>query len=102
MSPIRKSRVKALIKLRIFINICLEIMKNYEQLSSTISKFQAFFSKIRALFERFFAMFWALFFSLEKLLGMVWSYCVRVKDRVQIPFTFFFFFVKMSSMNIFS
>ena len=49
-------------------------MKNYEQLSSTISKFQAFFSKIRALFERFFAMFWALFFSLEKLLGVVWSY----------------------------
>ena len=61
MSRITKSSVKALIKLRVFMNICLEITKNYEQLSSTISKFQAFFSKIRTLFERFFAMFWALF-----------------------------------------
>ena len=60
-SPIRKSRVKALIKPRIFMNICYEIIKNYEQLSSTISKFEAFFSKIWALFERFFAIFWALF-----------------------------------------
>ena len=92
MSPTRKSRVKALIKLRIFINICLEIMKNYEQLSSTISKFQAFFSKIRALFERFFAMFWALFFSLEKLLGVVWSYWVRVKVRVVNFLSRFFLF----------
>ena len=46
-----------LIKLRIFINIRLEIVKNYKQLSSTISKFQALFPKIRALFEQFFAMF---------------------------------------------
>ena len=38
-------------------NICLEIIENYEQLWSTISKFQALFSKIRALFELFFAMF---------------------------------------------
>ena len=38
-------------------NICLETNKNYEQLSSTISKFQALFSKLRALFEHFFATF---------------------------------------------
>ena len=67
-------------------------MKNYEQLSSTISKFQAFFSKIRALFERFFAMFWPLFFSLEKLLGVVWSYWVRVKVRVVNFLSRFFLF----------
>ena len=44
-------------------------MKNYEQLSSTISKFQAFFSKIRALCERFFAMFRPLFFFIRKVIG---------------------------------
>ena len=44
-SPIRKSRVKALIKLRIFMNICWEIINNYEQRSSTSSKFQALFQK---------------------------------------------------------
>ena len=43
-------------------------MKNYEQLSSTISKFQAFFSKIRALFERFFAIF-DHFFFIRKVIG---------------------------------
>ena len=56
-----KNRELNLIKLRIFMNICLETNKNYEQLSSTISKFQALFSKLRALFEHFFATFWALF-----------------------------------------
>ena len=42
-------------------NFCNEMIKNYEQLSSSISKFQAPFSKIRALFGTFFGMFWALF-----------------------------------------
>ena len=55
--PITKSRGKALTKLRIFMNISA-IIKNYEHLSSTISKFQAAtFSKIGAPFEHFFAMF---------------------------------------------
>ena len=84
MSPIRKSRVKALTKLRIFINICQEIMKNYEQLSSTISKFQAFFSKIRALFERFFAMFWALFLHQKSY----WGWCGVIELGLRLEFKF--------------
>ena len=39
--------------------------------------------------------------SLEKLLGVVWSYWVRVKVRV-VNFLSRFFLVKLSSMNIFS
>ena len=38
-------------------NFCNEMIKNYEQLSSTISKFQAPFSKIRALFGTFWRLF---------------------------------------------
>ena len=48
-------------------NICLEINENYEQLSSTISKFQVLFSKI--LFEHFPAMFGALFGEFSSAIG---------------------------------
>ena len=64
-SVIRKSSVEALMKLRMFMNICNEVIKNYEQLWSTISKFQALFSTIRAPFEHFFChvliTFWRIF-----------------------------------------
>ena len=39
-------------------NICLEIIKNYKQLSSTISKIQALFEHFFATFS---AMFWRIF-----------------------------------------
>ena len=48
-----KSKVKALIKLRIFINICWEIIK--------ISNFQALFQNSITIWALFSAMFWALF-----------------------------------------
>ena len=51
--PIGKSRVKALKKLRKFMNICWEKIKNYEQLLSTISKFQALFQKFEHYLRTF-------------------------------------------------
>ena len=56
-SPVRKSRVKALIKLRKLTDFCYEIIKNYKKLSSTISKFQALFQK----FELYLSTFWRVF-----------------------------------------
>ena len=59
-SPIRKSRIKVLINQRIVINICSEIIKNYEQLSSLFRNFKHFFKNSSTIWALF-SMFWALF-----------------------------------------
>ena len=60
-SPNGKSRVKALIKLEYLWTSAGEIIKNYEQLSSTISKFQTLVQnwKFKLCLSTFFAIFWA-------------------------------------------